>query len=185
MKNPTHTVRLTNVIEQSGKPKFVSLWGKPDAAFLAAVKQNRVVTVKLHPVGNRAEFGVVGFQKENNVLYLEFPKSLNDFNAKRIVGIKLELVEEEGVTGKSTPRPTSRTQIRKPIPPPEGRFTVVIRSTIAVDTSYDIKARNKTAAEAKAQEAAKFESLDLSTAKIKRTILRTTPGTSSSHKARI
>ena len=74
------------------------------------------MTIRIHPVGNRAEFGIVGFQKEKNVLFLLFPKSLDDFKGKRIVGVKLELVEEEGVTGKPKPTRTAQKEIRKPIP---------------------------------------------------------------------
>jgi hypothetical protein len=166
MKIPVQSTRFVNVIARGGKPKFVSLWGKPDATFLAAVEQNRVLTLKIHPVGNKAEFGIVGFQKEKNVLYLLFPKPLDDFKDKRIVGINLDLVEEEGVTGKSPSNHLAKQGLRKPIQASEANFIVIIRTTATVETSYNIKAKNKKLAAAKAQKSAEQDSIDFSTGKM-------------------
>ncbi len=172
MNSANQTARFAKVIEECGKPKFVSLWGKPDAAFLQAAKQRRVMTIKTHPAGNKAEFGLVGFHKDKNALYLLFPKPLSKFEEQRIIGINLDLVEEEGVTSKSPLRRTATKQTRKPIPSPEKRFTVVIRSTAIVDALYDINARNKKTAAVNALEAAERESIDFLKGEIKRTIIQ-------------
>jgi hypothetical protein len=108
----TGTVRFAKVVEAAGNPEIVSLWTKPerDKGFMAAVRQNRVMTIKQETVGSSKDFGVADFLREKNVSYLVFPESLNEFKARRIVGIKYDLIE--------TPQPTGR--IIKPEPPKTG-----------------------------------------------------------------
>ena len=98
----TGSVRFTKAVEAAGKPEIVSLWTRPkrDKAFMAAVRQNRVMTVKQETVGSAKDFGTIGFFREKNVAYLIFPKSLKEFEGRRIVGIKYDLIETAEPTGR-------------------------------------------------------------------------------------
>src|SRR4051812_689097 len=98
----TGTARFAAVVEVAGKPEVVSLWTKPerDKKFMAAVRQNRVMTIKQATVGSAKDFGVVGFLREKNSSYLVFPKSLGAFTDRRIVGIKYELIQTPGPLGR-------------------------------------------------------------------------------------
>ena len=98
----TGTARFASVVEAAGKPEVVSLWTKPerDKKFMAAVRQNRVVTVKQATVGSAKDFGVVGFLREKNSSFLVFPKSLQAFKDRRIVGIKYDLIQTPGPIGR-------------------------------------------------------------------------------------
>jgi hypothetical protein len=113
MKAPTAgKARFAKVVETAGKPEIVSLWTKPerDKQFMAAVRQNRIVTIIQETVGSAKDFGTVGFLREKNVSYLIFPRSLDGFEGRRIVGIKYDLIE--------TPKPVGR--VIKPAAPPRG-----------------------------------------------------------------
>jgi hypothetical protein len=178
LKVPTQTARFTNVIEQSGKPKAITLWGKPDASFRAAIQQTRIMTIRIHPVGNKAEFGLVGFHQEKSVLYLVFPRSLAQVKDRRIVGVNLDLVEEEGVSGKPALRTRDKSKIQRPLAPAEKKFRITIRSTAIVDTVHNIKARNRAAAEKQAQVGAKQYTVDFSNAKVERSVLSVVPDAS-------
>jgi|KBSMisStandDraft_5_1062788.scaffolds.fasta_scaffold217747_2 hypothetical protein len=107
----TGTVRFGKVVEAIGKPEIVALWTKPerDKRFMAAARQNRVMTIKQETVGSVKDFGTVGFLREKNVSYLVFPKPLKEFEGRRIVGIQYDLIE--------TPEPIGR--IIKPEPAPK------------------------------------------------------------------
>jgi hypothetical protein len=98
----TATARFAAVVEAAGKPEVISLWTKPeqDKRFMAAVRQNRVLTIKQATVGSAKDFGVVGFLREKNSSYLIFPKSLDDFKSRRIVGIKYDLIQTPGPLGR-------------------------------------------------------------------------------------
>ena len=111
----TGTVRFTKIVETVGKPDVVSLWSKPerDKNFMTAVRQNRVMSVKQETVGSAKDFGVVGFLREKNVSYLVFPKSLKEFEDRRIVGMKYDLIE--------TPEPIGRV-IKPEAAPKQGRL---------------------------------------------------------------
>jgi hypothetical protein len=69
------------------------LWQKPktDRHFQSLIKNNRIMTVQASDSGT--EFGTVGFNQSKGARYLAFPKSLKRFEAKRIVGIKWDLVQ--------------------------------------------------------------------------------------------
>src|SRR5256885_15470338 len=95
----TGTARFAKVVEECGRPELFLLWTRPeqDKRFMAAVRQNRVMTIKQETVGSAKDFGVVGVLEEKNVSFLVFPKSLQPFKDPRIVRIKCD-------SGK-TPRP--------------------------------------------------------------------------------
>jgi hypothetical protein len=91
-------IRFAKVVETAGRPEVVSLWTKPerDKTFMRAVRENRVMTIKQ---GSGKDFGVVGFVREKNAFYLMFPRSLEEFRERRIIGIKDDLIETPGPVG--------------------------------------------------------------------------------------
>jgi hypothetical protein len=153
-------VRFAKVVEAAGKPEVVSLWTKPerDKNFMTAVRENRVMTIKQETVGSAKDFGVVGFLREKNVSHLVFPKPLNEFQERRIVGIKYELIETPGPLGRIIKPETKRKPGGrkaqpaewKPEPPREGtlhkgtkEFAVTIRFTATADVRETIESRSK------------------------------------------
>ena len=86
------TVRFSDVVEKASRPEPYTLWQKPasDRNFQSALKNHRVMTVQESETGT--EFGIVGFNQSRNARYLVFPKSLKQFENKRIVGIKWDLI---------------------------------------------------------------------------------------------
>lgn len=107
----TGTVRFTKIVEAVGKPEVVSLWTNPerDKNFMTAVRQNRVMSVKQETVGSAKDFGVVGFLREKNVSYLVFPKSLKEFEDRRVVGINYDLIGTPEPIGRVIRSETSKT----------------------------------------------------------------------------
>jgi hypothetical protein len=167
MQVPNKTARLTKVVERCGRPEAVTLWVSPrkDPRFRTALEQNRVLTVKQETVGSRKDFGLVGFHQEPNVAYWLFPKKLDAFKGKKIVGIDYALLSPPKVTGplaKSTPakrprqppvpvfaEPPPKAAPLKPEPSPLRNFRVTVRYTSTVEVPQDIQA--KTQREAKTQ----------------------------------
>jgi len=88
------TVRLSQVIETSGKPQVYTLWQKPsaDRHLQSQIRNNRVVTILKSDSGT--DFGVVGFKERKGATYLVFPKSVKHFADQRIIGIDWALVRE-------------------------------------------------------------------------------------------
>ena len=54
------------------------------------IKNHRLMTVRQRPSG--ADFGEIGYLPKKTATYLAFPKSLNRFCDKCVVGIKWDLV---------------------------------------------------------------------------------------------
>jgi hypothetical protein len=98
----TATARFASVVEATGKPEVVSLWTRPerDKRFMAAVRLNRVMTIEHTTPGSAKDFGVVGFLRGKSSSYLVFPKSLDQFKDRRIVGIKYNLIQTPGPVGR-------------------------------------------------------------------------------------
>src|SRR5437016_5812257 len=98
---PTNKRRFSEVVGACGQPEAVSLWTDPreNKAFMAVVHQNRVLTIKQVTLGNKKDFGVIGFLEERNVLYLVFPKALSTFKNSRIIGIKYDLIKTSHPVG--------------------------------------------------------------------------------------
>src|ERR1041384_750518 len=97
MQIPKSTVRLAQVVKMCGRPAPVTLWAGPkkDASFQAALRENRVLTLIQETVGTRKDFGVVGFHRDNTASYWVFPKALDAFEDKRVIGINYDLVKVE------------------------------------------------------------------------------------------
>ena len=105
------SVRFSKVVQVAGKPDVHLLWVDPadDSVLKRAEKANRVVTLHQETVGNKTDYGTVGFQKGAAGQVLIFPKSVKAFAGKRIVGVKYDLLE-------AAPIPKSK-QAAPPQPP--------------------------------------------------------------------
>ena len=128
---------------------------------MAAVRQNRIMTIKQETVGTKKDFGIVGFREEKDVSYLIFPKRLTLFKGLRIIGIRYDQVKISGPIGRliqsasqvESPRSkrvrkteAADTSQRKKLK----RFQVTLRFTGTADVSQEIDAATKTEAREKA-----------------------------------
>ena len=88
------TARFFQVVEDCGKPQVYTLWQKPsgDRHFQAQMKKNRVMTILKSETGT--DFGIIGLKESKEARYLIFPKSLQRFAEKRIIGVDWALVRE-------------------------------------------------------------------------------------------
>jgi len=88
------TARFSRVVEKCSQPKVYTLWQKPsaDRYLQAQLKNNRVMTILKSESGT--DFGIAGFKEVKDARYLIFPRSLNRFASKQIVGIDWALVPE-------------------------------------------------------------------------------------------
>src|SRR5262249_15798525 len=91
------TIRFGDLVRDSGKPRTVTLWCKPEdnPLLTGAMKQNRVLTV-IQEQGKK-DHGVIGFKSEPGALYLVFPRALPHELDARVVGIDYQLIEEPAV----------------------------------------------------------------------------------------
>src|SRR5688572_33387494 len=90
-------VRFAKLVEIGGTPTTYLPFGdiEKDKAFVSAVKEDRVVTIKQEPTSKQKDFGTVGFLKEKYVTYLVFPKSIRQFSGQRVIGIKYDLLASD------------------------------------------------------------------------------------------
>jgi hypothetical protein len=159
------TARFSEVVKASGEPEVVYLWTRPeqDKRFMKAVRENRLLTVKQETTGSKADFGVVGFLRERNVSYFEFPKPLNGFQDRRITGIKYELIKAAPIGRRIRPSETElgqkgRHEVQGRLgaraagekTSKKRRFKVRIRFTAIAETSQDVEAESKKMAAEKA-----------------------------------
>jgi hypothetical protein len=166
-----NTVRFSVVLQASGEPEVYLPLTHPrsDRQFMQAVREHRVLSLKQEPTGSKKDFATVGFLEEKFVSYLVFPKSLEAFEDKRVIGIKYDRLQAAEVT---TPRggseqrpprirtasternfvPTPREPKPKPSPP---QFTATVRCTATEEVTVTVEARDQKEARGKAEEAAK------------------------------
>jgi hypothetical protein len=104
------TIRFSKVVETAGKPIVHLLWVDPakDLILQKAIRANRVMTVHQERIRAKADYGTVGFEKGVSGQILIFPKSLESFADKQVIGVKYDLLEWPAV-------PKSH-QVRKVIP---------------------------------------------------------------------
>ena len=103
----TKTVRFASVVATAGKPEvYLPLFDpKQDRAFMRAVKEHRVLSLRQEPTSKHTDFGVVGFdERHKHTTLLVFPKPLTKFLDARIVGIKYDVVGESRVAASAAPR---------------------------------------------------------------------------------
>jgi hypothetical protein len=118
------TVRFAKIIESCGKPDTHLLLIDPakDKALQAAIKSNRVMTVHQQSGGTKTDYGIIGFEPGAARQFLLFPKTLEPFADKRIIGIKYDLLESVPVLEKARePKPVP-DQSRKPAAKAPGRI---------------------------------------------------------------
>lgn len=171
------TIRFRELVKSSGKPEPKSLWVDPrrDRQFTRAVKQNRVLTIVPAAQAHQKEFGEIGFRQIPHANYFIFPRPLPSGGAK-VIGINYDLIGEaipkDAVSREElekAARPARRARLEKR-GPPEKTFNVRIRTVAVTESRVRIKARDKTAAKAKAGDLAKEERFDPAAATIKREI---------------
>jgi hypothetical protein len=193
-----NTVRFSVVLQASGEPEVYLPLTNPrrDRQFMQAVREHRVLSLKQEPTGSKKDFGTVGFVEEKFVSYLVFPKSLEGFEDKRVIGIKYDRLQTAEVTtprggsekrppkaratstGKP-PGPTPPESKPKPSPPPRpSQFAATVRCTATEDVTVTVEARNQKEARSKAEENARSK-IDLASANVEIKIVRLSkePGT--------
>jgi creatinine deaminase len=91
------TARFADVVQNCGAPEVVALWSDPqrDKTFQRAVREHRIMTVHQTIVGGKKDFGEIGFVRGTYNAYLLFPKSLERWSGKRIVGIDYGLLSDK------------------------------------------------------------------------------------------
>ena len=168
MEIPKSIVRFAEVVEESGRPQPVVLWTDPkrDPSLQAAVRANRVMTVRQETVGTQKDFGVVGFHRVAYASYWVFPKSLKRFERKRIIGIKYDLLNvpkpehpvklaAESVKKAQHVEKAVKKAARKPPPEPQlakaksepHRYRVLIRSIATAEYAREVEANTAKEAE--------------------------------------
>src|SRR5687767_12887452 len=92
-------VRFGKLVEAGGKPEAYLPFSDPetDKAFMRAVKEERVVTLKQDPTSKRKDFGMVGYLKEKYATYLLFAKTLRAFSGQRVIGIDYGVLQSADV----------------------------------------------------------------------------------------
>ena len=87
------TNRFADVVEKAGRPEPYTLWQKPaqDRHLQSEIKRQRVMTILKNETGT--EFGMIGFKQQKGASYLIFPKSLEQFENNRVVGINWDTVK--------------------------------------------------------------------------------------------
>jgi hypothetical protein len=177
----TGSTRFAALVKTAGQPHAVTLWTQPeeDAEFMKAVRGNRVLTVHQESVGQRKDHGEVGFNQDAHATYLVFPKSLKEFEEKRVVGIRYDLLAETPVR---RPVPPARTTKRpgqapvqraepvatpEPAPEPKLRFAVTVQRTAIGTATIEVIAKSAGLARKMALERAQDRPFDIAHATIR------------------
>jgi hypothetical protein len=186
-----NTVRFSVVLQASGEPEVYLPLTNPrnDRQFMQAVREHRVLSLKQEPAGSKKDFATVGFVEEKFVSYLVFPKSLEAFEDKRVIGIKYDRLQTAEVTTprggseKRPPKPRATSTGKQPgptppeskpkpsPPPPPPQFTATVRCTATEDVTVTVEARNPKEARSKAEESARSKG-DWSAAKVETKVVR-------------
>jgi hypothetical protein len=151
----TDTARFAVVVKAAGQPHVVTLWTRPedDREFMEALRAKRVLTVRQENTGTRKDHGEVGFMREGSNVYLVFPKSLKDFEGKRIVGLKYDLVAEPKTRSPVATKPPKTGEVRAKEKKKEARpprpapcFAVAVRRTATTTMTVEVTATSAAAA---------------------------------------
>ena len=160
-------VRFQLVVAKSGAPRSFIPWGNPreDSDFQKAFRQQRVMTVHRANVGNKKEFGTVGFNEGGGSTFLIFPKSLKPFLGSRIVGLDFTKIKEpvpaDAVNVSQKAAKVRQHRIAKPPSDPVAEkkqdplktfeavctYTAAVRETREIEASSLAEARAKLKAE--------------------------------------
>ena len=109
------SVRFSQVVAACGKPEVYLLLTKADPEFLKALAADRIMMIPGENSGSKAQHGEVGYDEKQRGQLLLFPKSLKKFAGLTIVGIKYDLLAEQGggekkTAPKASPKPTTPTK---------------------------------------------------------------------------
>ncbi len=112
------TVRFSNVVQKSGQPETHLVLVEPakDRALQAAIKADRVMTVRQQAVGTKTDRGEIGFHPGSSRQFFVFSKSLRSFAGRTVIGIKYDLLSSPevpksnrsavpGLSKKTAPKP--------------------------------------------------------------------------------
>ena len=182
-------VRFAKVVDTAGKPEPYTLWKDParDSEFQKAIRGHRLMTVLRQR--SRPDAAIVGYLKKPNASYLLFPKSLEQFADRRVVGLKYDLLTEPMPKGKPVrggrrkqptfkpARPkragveTSKTsKVEEPAksrlgsePETLPAFHVQAQVAVTFDREVEVRAKNQREARRAALEALEQETLDRAT----------------------
>lgn len=96
------TTRFSEIVRKKGQPEALVLWADPEKypQLKRAIRENRVMTVVQDPAGNKKDFGMVGFLMQKNASYLIFPKTLEEYRDKHVVGLKYDLLAKPKAAGR-------------------------------------------------------------------------------------
>jgi hypothetical protein len=175
------SARFAALVKEAGQPHVVTLWTRPeeDREFMKAVRDHRVLTVRQENTGARKDHGEVGFtaDAQSSNLYLVFPKSIKDFEGKRVVGIKYDLLAEAKPRGPvASVRPKRREMKRGKearAPKPEPRFAVALERRATGGLTMEVTARSAAAARKLALARAEDMPFDLPRAAVRSRVLST------------
>jgi hypothetical protein len=174
------SARFAALVKAAGQPHVVTLWTRPeeDREFMKAVRGHRVLTVRQENTGTRKDHGEVGFVREGSNVYLVFPKSVKDFEGKRVIGIKYDLLAEAKPRG---PARSARRERRKgpaaprkkeaPAAKPEPRFAVEVERTAAARMTVEVTAKTAALARELALEQVKQMPVEVEHAAVRTRIL--------------
>ena len=141
--SPNSTARFSAVVQQVGAPQPVTLWQAPaeDPDFRKAVRENRVMTIKQETVGTKRDFGIVGFDEGKNSSFLIFPRSLQRFSGKRIVGVRYNLLAPARPRGKPIkPAAATRSKKQHPSADAQRRFAVTVTCAATLEVTESVTA---------------------------------------------
>ena len=185
------TVRFTKVVEVAGNPEPYTLWQDPheDPEFQKAIHDHRVMTVIRDPASSKADVATIGYLKQAGALYLLFPKTLKEFQDKRIIGLKYDLLTDSKPRGTAVELGKPRKRLSRKTPPPRlkiaepkaeaerpsepdppqpkrlPKFQVRAKVVASVETELEIEARNKNDARKAAAKQLEHEPFDFTPAK--------------------
>jgi hypothetical protein len=173
------TLRFSELVKRHGQPEIKTLWTKPedDAAFMRAVKQDRVLTLVQEPSSKHKDSGEIGFHQKPYASYLIFPKALEESKGAKVIGIKYDLIREPQISDALSSKSLKTLPRKKRIQAaekPEKRllFNIRVRRTAILDTTIAVEAKSKSEARQRAIEIAKGQSFNSSEATIKTEALR-------------
>lgn len=72
------------------------LWTAPEKnkGLQAAIKHNRILTVRQQNVGNKRDVGFVGFRPVPQASFLVFPRPLEASRDQKVIGINYSLLDQ-------------------------------------------------------------------------------------------
>jgi hypothetical protein len=165
--------RFKELVERCGTPEAYTPWVDPkrDSRFQSAWRENRVLTVQQDPTGDTRDFGVVGFHKDKHAAYLLFPKPLDEFEGRKIVGIAYDAVHTPPRGPVVKPSAAKKKPAAPPVPGTKS-FSVTVCVTAKTEYTETVNATSSDAARKEALKAAELRDVDWSSAEVTRTVVR-------------